>query len=125
MAHMSQHQFPQCSNTAHKNYMKPLSQLTAIRRSHRGEESPAGPGPTHPVTDFHFQAPAGELRGANDRLRVAPPVLGPSFRDLSSEFFATEMKRDYVAEASLFAIIVSISAWPMILMIQAMGQLGK
>lgn len=105
--------------------MKPQSQLTAIRRSHRGEESPAGLRPTHPVTDFHFHAPAGELRGANDRLQVAPPVLTPSFRDLSSEFLATEMKRDYVAEASFFAIIVGISAWPIILMIQAMGNLGK
>ena len=105
--------------------MKPLSQLIAKRRSHRGEEAPVGLRPTHPVLDYHFHAPAGDLRGANDRLQLEPPALAPSFRELSSEFLATEMKRDYLAEALFFAVMVGISAWPMVLMIQAMGQLGK
>jgi hypothetical protein len=79
----------------------------------------------HPVTDYHFHAPAGELRGANDGLHLTPPALAPSFRHLSSEFLATEMKRDYLAEASLFAIFVGVSAWPIVSMIQALGQLAK
>ena len=74
--------------------------------------------------DFHFQAPAGDLRGANDRLHLAP-VLTPSFRHLSREFLATEMKRDYLAEASFFAVFVGISAWPIVSMLQAMAQLAK
>ena len=35
------------------------------------------------------------------------------------------MKRDYAAEAFFFAIIVGISAWPIVLMFQALVQLGK
>jgi hypothetical protein len=100
--------------------MKPLSQLSAPRRSHRGEEAPVGLHSKHPALDYHFQAPAGDLRAANDSLRLAP-----SFRDLSSEFLATEMKRDYVIEAVFFAIIVGISAWPIVSMIQALGPLVK
>lgn len=105
--------------------MKPVSQLSVQRRSHRGEEAPVGLRSKHPVMDFHFQAPAGDLRGANDRLQVAPPVLTPSFRHLSREFLATEMKRDYLAEASFFAVFVGISAWPIVSMLQAMAQLVK
>lgn len=35
------------------------------------------------------------------------------------------MKRDYVAEASFFAVLVGVSAWPMISLAQAMAQLVK
>lgn len=105
--------------------MKPVYQLSAQRRSHRGEETPAGQRSKHPVTDYQFHAPAGNFRGANDRLQLAPPVLAPSFRHLSSEFLATEMKRDYLAEASFFAVIVGVSAWPIVSMLQAVAQLAK
>jgi hypothetical protein len=105
--------------------MKPVSQLSVQRRSHRGAETPAGSRANHPVTDYQFHAPAGDLRGANNRLQLAPPALAPSFRHLSSEFFATEMKRDYLAEASFFAVFVGVSAWPIVSMLQAMAQLAK
>lgn len=105
--------------------MKPVSQLSVQRRSHRGEGTPIEPRSKHPVTDYHFHAPAGNLRGANDRLQLAPPVLAPSFRHLSSEFLATEMKRDYLAEASFFVVFVGVSAWPIVSMLQALAQLAK
>ena len=100
--------------------MKPLSQISAQLRSHRVEEAPAGLRPQHPVTDYHYQAKGGVLRAANDRLRLVP-----SFRDLSREFLATEMKRDYRAEALFFAIIVGVSVWPIVTMVQALAQLAK
>ena len=125
MPGMLQHQFPQCSNTcSDKNYMKPLSQISAVR-SHRGEQTPTGLRSKHPVTDCHFHAPAGNLRAANDRRQIARPAFTPSFRKLSSEFLATEMKRDYLAEALSFAILVGVSAWPIVTMVQAMAQLVK
>ena len=105
--------------------MKPLSNPTAKRSSHRGEETPTALRPLHPVVDYHFHAPAGNLRAANDRLQLEPPVLTSSFRKLSSDFLATEMKRDYVAEASFFVVLVGVSAWPMISLIEAMAQLVK
>lgn len=105
--------------------MKPLSQVTTKRSSHRGEEAPLGLPSIHPVIDYHFQAPAGDLRAANDRLQLAPPEVTPSFRKLSSDYFATEMKRDYVAEASFFVVMVGISTWPMISLLEAMARLVK
>jgi hypothetical protein len=35
------------------------------------------------------------------------------------------MKRDYLAEASFFAVFVGVSAWPIVSMIQALGHLAK
>ena len=105
--------------------MKPVSQLSAQRRSHRGEEKPIRLRSAYPTTDYQFQAPAGELRGPNDRLQITPPALAPSFRHLSSQFLATEMKRAYLAEASFFAVFVGVSAWPIVSMVEAMAQLVK
>jgi hypothetical protein len=105
--------------------MKPLSQLSAHLRSHRREGMPVGLRSMHPITDYYFHAPAGDLRGANDRRQLTPPVPAPSFRHLSSEFLATEMKRDYLAEASFFAVFVGVSAWPIVSMLQALAQLAK
>ena len=105
--------------------MKPLSQITTKRSSHRGEETPLGLPSIHPVVDYHFHAPAGNLRTANDRLQLAPPALTPSFHKLSSDYLATEMKRDYVTEASFFVVMVGVSAWPMISLLEAMAQLVK
>lgn len=105
--------------------MKPLSQRTAQPRSHRGETAPVAVRSKNPATDYHLHASAGDIRAANERLQLATPLHGPSFRDLSSEFFATEMKRDYVAEASFFAVFVGVSAWPIVSMVQALAQLAK
>lgn len=104
--------------------MKPLSQFSA-QRSRRNEQAPARVRSKQPVTDYHFHAPSGELRGANDRLHISPPALVPSFRHLSREFFAKEMKRDYLAEASFFAVFVAVSAWPIVSMVEAMTRLAK
>jgi hypothetical protein len=35
------------------------------------------------------------------------------------------MKRDYRAEALFFAVIVGVSAWPIVTMMQALTQLAK
>jgi hypothetical protein len=121
---MRQHQFQQCSNAAHENYMKPLSQISQPRL-HRGDAAPVALRSTHPVTDYGYHAKSAEFRGANDRLQLSPPTLSPSFRDLSSDFLATEMKRDYAGEAFFFAIMVGVSAWPIVSMIQALGPLVK
>jgi hypothetical protein len=100
--------------------MKPLSQISRQPRLHRGEEAPIAVRAPHPVTDHQYHANGGVLRAASARLKLAP-----SFRDLSSEFLATEMKRDYAAEAAFFAIIVGVSVWPIVSTFQALAQLVK
>jgi hypothetical protein len=105
--------------------MKPLSQISRQLRPLRGEQTPIGSPMKHPVTDCYYHAPGGDLRAANDRLKMSKPVLSPSFRDLSNEFLGAETKRNYVAEAFFFAIIVGVSAWPIVTMVQALSQLMK
>ena len=117
---MLQLNFRSARTLPQNKYMKPLSQISAQRRSNHREEAAVGFRAQHPVTDYQYRANGGVLRAANERLKLAP-----SFRDLSSEFLATEMKRDYVAEACFFAIIVGVSAWPIVSMIQALGPLVK
>ncbi|MEY2563499.1 MAG: hypothetical protein QOH88_1692 [Verrucomicrobiota bacterium] len=56
---------------------------------------------------------------------MARPVFAPGFRDLSNEFLGAESKRSYVAEVLFFAVIVAVSTWPMISMVQALAQLLK
>jgi hypothetical protein len=112
----------QRSNTAH-TYMKPLSQLSHERKSHRSEQLPVGLRPTHPVTDYNYQATSSDFRVATDRLQQSTPALSPSFRQLSSEFLSGEMKRDYLAEAACFVIMISVSVWPIVSMVRALSWL--
>jgi hypothetical protein len=101
-------------------HMKPQSQISRQVGSHRGEEKPIGLRLHQPVTDSAYQTTGSDFRATSDRLKLAP-----SFRDLSREFLGTEMKRDYVREVFFFVIIVGVSAWPIVSMIQALSVLVK
>ncbi len=78
-----------------------------------------------PLTDYHFHAPGVEVKSRGSSHKLARPVFAPGFRDLSSEFLGAETKRNYVAEVLFFAIIVGVSAWPIVAMVQALAQLMK
>ena len=108
------------------NYMKPLSPNS--RQPSRSEEnSLAGTRSTHPLSDYSFRAAASELKanGVGARDKVARPIFAPGFRKLSNEFLGAETTRSYLAEALFFAIIVGVSVWPIVSMMQALGQLTK
>ncbi|MDP9098380.1 MAG: hypothetical protein M3N48_05215 [Verrucomicrobiota bacterium] len=102
--------------------MKPLSQITHEPSSRRGKQ-PAGLRPKHPVTDYNYQATGSDFRVATDRRQQSTPAILPSIRQLSSEFLSGEMKRDYVAEAACFIIMVTVSAWPIVSMVRALSWL--
>jgi hypothetical protein len=99
--------------------MKPASQLSRQFASHRGEHLPTGLRSTHPVTDYNYQTTGSDFRVANDRLKQSTRVL----RQLSNEFLSGEMKRDYLAEAACFVIMISVSAWPIVSMVRALSWL--
>ncbi|PZR74609.1 MAG: hypothetical protein DLM73_07445 [Chthoniobacterales bacterium] len=102
--------------------MKPNYQISR-QHGRLGEESSASRlHSNHPLTDCHFQAPAS---GAGPSHKLARPVFAPGFRDLSNEFLGAETTRSYVAEVLLFAVIVGVSAWPIVSMAQALAQLMK
>ncbi len=84
---------------------------------------PAGLRSNLPVTDYNYQATSSDFRVATDRLQQSAPAPSPSIRQLSSEFLSGEMKRDYVAEAACFIIMVTVSAWPIVSMVRALSWL--
>jgi len=56
-------------------------------------------------------------------LRRTPEKTPPtrrSFREITRSYFAHERSRQFAIEALLFAIIVAISAWPMLSLVNAM-----
>jgi hypothetical protein len=105
--------------------MKSPSQISRQPGRVRGEQSPVGLRLKHPLTDCHFQAAGSEVKSGGSSHKLTRPVFAPGFRDLSNEFLGTEAKRNYVAEVLFFAIIVGVSAWPIVSMVQALAQLMK
>jgi hypothetical protein len=105
--------------------MKTTPQISRQPSRLGGERSSSRSHSSHPLTDYHFQASASEAPSAGSSHKLTRPVFAPGFRDLSNEFLGAETMRNYVAEVLFFAIIVGVSAWPIVSMVQAMAQLGK
>ena len=103
--------------------MKPISHISQQPSRLDGEPSPSRQHSKQPLTDYHFHT--DEMAGGGKDGRLSPPVFAPGFRDLSNEFLGAETRRTYVAEVLFFAIIVGVSAWPIVSMVQALGQLLK
>jgi hypothetical protein len=105
--------------------MKPNSQVS--RQLERvDQDGPSSRHPSiHPLTDYHFHTPASEMQSAGGPRKLSRPVFAPGFRDLSKEFLGAETRRNYVAEALFFSIIVGVSVWPIVSMVRALAQLMK
>ena len=63
------------------------------------------------------------MRSTGRSVKVTRPVFAPGFRAISNEFLGAETKRNYVAEVLFFAVIVGVSAWPIVSMLQALARL--
>jgi hypothetical protein len=105
--------------------MKPNSQVSRQHERSQSDKSFARRHPHYPRIDCSFHAPASEVRSAGSSRKLSRPIFAPGFRDLSNEFLATEAKRNYVAEVLFFVVIVAVSTWPIVSMMQAMAQLPK
>jgi hypothetical protein len=106
-------------------YMKPTSQISRQPGRHDEERSSSLSNSNHPTTDCHFHASASEGQSTGRSGHVTRPVFAPGFRDLSNEFLGAETKRNYVAEAMFFAIIVGVSTWPIVSMVRALAEFVK
>jgi hypothetical protein len=73
-----------------------------------------------PVTDSAYQSVTldGYRGGCVNRCTS-------SFRNISNDYFKTEARRSFVAEAVFFALIMVISSWPILLSIRAMTGLVR
>ena len=103
--------------------MKPTSQASRPSGRFHEDRSSLQSHTAHPLTDYHFHAPTPEVQSKGSK--VARPIFAPGFRDLSNEFLGAETTRDYVAEVLFFAIIVGVSTWPIVSMVQALAEFVK
>ena len=106
-------------------YMKPATQITRQPTRLDDARSSSRRRSTQLQTDCNFHAPATEVRSAGRPRKITKPSFAPGFRELSNEFLGAETRRSYVAEAVFFAIIVAVSAWPIVSMLQALAFLTK
>lgn len=105
--------------------MKPTRQISRLPGRHDEEISLSPSSSNHPLTDYPFHAPTNKAQAAGSSRKLTRPVFAPGFRDLSNEFLGAETKRSYVAEVVFFAIIVGVSAWPIVFMAQTLSQYLK
>ena len=94
--------------------MKPTPQVSSSERKQR----------SFPLTDYQYQPSASSADRAVARKTPAAREL-KNFRKLSSEFFASEIPRDYIAELFLFILITGIAAWPIISSMVAITRLVR
>jgi hypothetical protein len=94
--------------------MKPTTQISSSQRKQR----------SFPLTDYQYQT---SLQSADRAVASKTPVARElqTFRKLSTEFFATEAARNYVAELLFFILITGIAAWPIISSMVAITRLVR
>lgn len=85
-----------------------------------GDQFLAGPHRQFPQFSSNYHS---DVRGASFPISYRAELR--RFRKLSDEFLGRETPRAYVKELMLFAIIVAVSAWPIALMLRALGTLPK
>ena len=94
--------------------MKPTPQISSNERSQW----------TFPFTHYQYQTTA--LSADRAVAKKAPTARElETFRKLSTEFFSTEIPRDYIAELFLFILITGIAAWPIISSMVAITRLVR
>jgi hypothetical protein len=102
--------------------MKQTPQISHNERGLRRDSGAQRERKSFPLTDYSFQTTAD---GKSSSSAVLPARKSPAFHKLSSEFFDTEMSRDYVAQFLLFTLIGGVSAWPIISAIIAVTRLVR
>ena len=94
--------------------MKPIPKISSEQRKQR----------SFPLTDYQYRTSA--LSAGRVIAKKTPSALElKTFRKLSTEFFATETPRDYIAELFFFILISGIAAWPIISSMVAITRLVR
>jgi hypothetical protein len=89
--------------------MKPTFQISHAAR--HGESRPQGQSLSNvPHTDWSYQAPPATMTGGSGSF-----PLPRSFRQLSAGFFAREARMESRLEGGMFAVIIALAVWPLVL----------
>jgi len=100
--------------------MKPTPQISHTQRASRHDNRAQRKHPNSPLTNYNYR-PTAKNQVSSSAGRPATKL--PAFHKLSSEFFAAESSRDYIAELFFFILITGIAAWPVVLMLIAVTRL--
>ena len=96
--------------------MKPILQINHKQRDSRRDNLGLRSHQSFPLTDYNYRpTPETQMGFSADQ----PAAKLPGFHKLSSEFFAAERSRDYVAELSLFILTAGLAVWPVMSMLIA------
>jgi hypothetical protein len=100
--------------------MKPTAQISHTRPASGHDNRARRKHPRFPVTNYNYRPTAkNQLNSSAGR----PATKLPGFHKLSSEFFAVESSRDYIAELFFFILITGVAAWPVMSMLIAVIRL--
>jgi hypothetical protein len=100
--------------------MKPTPQISHAQRASRHDNRARRKRPNLPLTDYNYRPTAKNQVSCS----VGRPATKlPAFHKLSSEFFAAESSREYIAELFFFILITGIAAWPVMSMLIAVTRL--
>ena len=94
--------------------MKPTPQFSGNQRTQR----------SFPHTNYQYHTSASSADRAVAKKAPTAREL-ETFRKLSTEFFATEIPRDYIAELFFFILITGIATWPIISSMVAITRLVR
>jgi hypothetical protein len=100
--------------------MKPTSQISHTQRASRHDNRARHKHPSFPLADYNYR-PTAKNQVSSSAVRPATKL--PAFHKLSSEFFASESSRYYIAELFFFILITGIAAWPVMSMFIAVARL--
>src|SRR6266496_3188518 len=100
--------------------MKPTPQISHTQRAARHDNRARGKHPSFPLTNYNYR-PTAKNQVSSSAGR--PTTKLPALHKLSSEFFAGESSRDYIAELFFFILITGIAAWPVMSMLIAVTRL--
>ena len=100
--------------------MKPIPQISHTQRASRHDNRARRKHPSFPLTNYNYRPTAKNQVSSS---AGGPATKLPAFYKLSSEFFAAESSRDYIAELFFFILITGIAAWPVMSMLIAVTRL--
>ena len=100
--------------------MKAIPQISHTQRASRRDNRARRKHPSFPLTNYNYR-PTAKNRVSSSAGRPATKLR--AFHKLSSEFFAAESSRDYIAELLFFILITGIAAWPVMSMLIAVTRL--
>lgn len=107
-----------------ENKMKPNHKVESVKWLSR-YDSPNRRGGSFPRIDLNYQPRREEAANGGSAFRGGAPVRWPGLNRLANEVLRSDASRSFGIETAVLALIAVVSAWPIAMMISAIGHLLK